>query len=457
MIEELQKYLGGIIKDTKWENKVYFVGGCVRDHILGIKEIKDIDLLVNLPNGGIEFSKFLEELDTVQTKGHVVYERFGTAAFVLYSPMSSRWIEIECVMPRKEIYSGTRKPKVSFSNLWEDSIRRDFRCNSIYISVSTGERLDYHLGIDDISNKLLDCPQPNTADTFKDDPLRSMRAVRFSCQKGFRISNRTKSGILLSSNFLGGISKERRRDELNKILLSKDPIKGIRGLLELNLMPYVIPEFSEAMNFDQKSEYHHLNLGEHSLLVLQNILGLYPDCSLSLRLAALLHDLGKLTCFQIKGDGQNSYHGHEEESSRLSERILTDLKYPNNFISEVMILVKNHMRLKQGFTKKSIRKFKDNVQNLFGNCLILIDGDNRSHHPNHCLYNQINEIQDLLQNEKEYQSFPINGKDIIDEFKILQGPEVGKILSKAKNLYYENPNLTKEDLLRETRQILTNE
>ena len=435
---------------------VYYVGGYVRDQIMGLVP-KDYDLVINAENGTSEFIEYLKKNHSDICSGFVVYERYGTAKFTLHEK-----VDIECVIPRTETYnSGPRKPdQVQYTNLEQDAKRRDFCCNALYKNVVTGEILDpTGYGFEDIENKILRTPL-DPEQTFIDDPLRMLRAFRFSARKGFKILPEVMKKIKPYPEYMC-LSMERVRDEFSKILLSDRPVETIRELHNTGLLEYIIPELEKSWGFNQNSKYHSLNLTDHTLQVLS---GVYRYMDLELDLAALLHDIGKYWCYQINKLGGYSFKGHEEISTEMAGDILERLKYPGSIIDSVKELIRNHMIIKSLYnytTKeytgkaKKTREIKSKFSAKFLTKLMrLIDSDNLAHAPQYNMPGQTDSfwqkyrsVDVVVEKEPEF----ISGKEIMDEFEIKPGKQVGELKSILQNWHIEEPEKTKEDLFTKLR------
>jgi poly(A) polymerase len=240
----ITEYLHDVIAGTEFESHVYAVGGCVRDLELG-NQIKDVDLVVDLENGGIRFARFLESNGFVH--GSVVtYENFGTVMFRLDK---FRDIELEAVQTRKECYRdhGSRNPETFFGTLEQDAGRRDFTINALYYSISTKQKLDITgRGMEDLDKKIIDtCGEPDVI--FDDDPLRIMRAVRFAARLGFSISEATEQGIRKYAERLEIISQERITDEFNKILCD-NATYGMTLLRKYGILDVIMPKLAQCDN-----------------------------------------------------------------------------------------------------------------------------------------------------------------------------------------------------------------
>ena len=221
---QILAFVRELIAGTEWEGRVFAVGGCVRDEIMGLP-IKDVDMVVNLPDGGTRFAQWFFDQGVV--KGSVVkYESFGTAMLKLLAFPED---ELEFVQSRKEKYPDrrSRNPVVAFGTIEDDSFRRDLTINSLDINISTGELLDVtgH-GVEDIRNHVLRTPL-DPDETFDDDPLRILRAIRFSSRFGWQIDGRTFQGMVRKAPRLEIITVERIQDEFSKMLLSDSPVMAM--------------------------------------------------------------------------------------------------------------------------------------------------------------------------------------------------------------------------------------
>lgn len=430
---------------------VYYVGGYVRDQLMGLKP-KDYDLVINAENGTSEFIEYLKQNHSDICSGFVVYERYGTAKFTFNNK-----IDIECVIPRTETYnSGPRKPdQVKYTSLEQDAKRRDFCCNALYKNVITGEILDpTGHGISDIENKILRTPL-DPEQTFIDDPLRMLRAFRFSARKNFKILPDVLKKIKPYPEYKC-LSMERVRDEFTKILVSNKPVETIKELHNTGLLEYIIPELEQAWGFNQNSKYHSLNLTDHILKVLD---GVYRYADLELDLAALLHDISKYRNYQVKDDLSYSFKNHEELSAEMAGDILERLKFPGSIINSVKELIRNHMIIKSlynyttkeytGKTKKT-REIKAKFSYTFLTKLMrLIDSDNLAHAPHYNMPGQVDSfwqhyrsVDLVVEKEPDF----ISGEEIMNELKIKPGKQVGEIKSILQNWHLENPKETKKDL-----------
>lgn len=460
--EKAVELLKEIVQDCKFKEKIYLVGGCVRDLVLG-KTPKDIDLCIDYPEGTDLFIDFLKTKP--ECSGFVTYNRFKTGKFSLDIGTNEK-IDIECVVPRIETYNqGPRRPDtVQQTNITEDAFRRDFCCNALYKNLLTGEVLDpTGKGLDDCKNRVLRTPL-DPEQTFKDDPLRMLRAIRFACTKMFTISEETYSKIDNISEY-SALSMERIRDEFTKILMSKNAVRGIIELIGKCLMWRISKIFQLNIGFVQNNKYHDKTWGEHSLAVLGHVI--QGGANLELRLAALFHDVSKPICYQVKEDGSFSFHGHDKESAKETRKILTNLKYPGEVIDKVVFLVENHMCIKQLYdysrglytgkpkkTRQLIRLLGDNLTDE----MKLIEADNMNHKPCWNMPGQTESFLSEVERIKNLQptanfTVPVTGECIMTEFRLAPGKIVGEIKQILQDYFDEDPGLsTPADLLEKYKE-----
>lgn len=450
----IHEFLSSQIKGSEFEDCSFYVGGCVRDVILD-RPIKDIDICVAKPNGGIEFAEFLTKKLGIYEEGKnpIIFPQFGTAKFRLKSALPNfGTVEIECVQTRKEAYrdSESRKPETCFGTIKEDALRRDLTINAFYCKISDAITYDVTtLGNEDIVNKKLRTPSdPDIA--FKDDALRILRVIRFSATLGWGIESKTWLGMCKNAHRLVTISKERIQEEFNKIITAPYASEGIRKLYWCGAMKYFIPEFELLKGLTQ-GKFHNEDAFDHSLTVMEKM-----QPNVINRLAGLFHDIAKPSTKTHGYTGIVHFTRHETEGALLLEDILGDLKYSSATIKAVVSAVKNHMRFKQTTVPSThaIRKFANEVpENYIDLCLELIDADNNSHAPKYCLPNQVDKIRKRLEKLSETETtlkvkLPIDGKDIMHTFNIKKGPRIGAALRLLTEYYYISPKMSKEEALK---------
>ena len=444
------------ISKSRFKGKVYLAGGGVRDELLGLP-LKDIDLLIDMPNGGIEFANWLTRKLGIWSSGNpVIFQKFGTAKFnlrgVKYKGIDLSDIDIEVVMPRTEKYTyGSRKPEVSGGTLAQDVERRDFTVNSLLKDLTTGEIKDLTgMGKADIKKGIIRTPlDPDTI--FKDDPLRMLRAIRFTVKYNWILPLWMIKSIKRNAHMIKHISMERIRDELDKMIVTGSPDKAIRLLQMTGITKYVMPELDLLIGLKQ-NKYHMWDANKHTLEVLK---GVPPD--VKTRLAALFHDIGKAETKEII-DGAIHFYKHEEVGERIARDIMKRLKYPNTVIDSVAKSVGSHMRLKQAgkkgeiITDKSLRKLKLDLGDHLEQTLDLMHADNSAHAAEYSLASQIPGVRKRLKNLKDAPTnqripIPIDGRDVMQHLNIRPGPLVKIMLDVVSDAWLGNPAISRQQAL----------
>lgn len=457
-------YLKSIIYGTRFESHLFCVGGCVRDLYME-NDIKDIDMCVDLPNGGIEFAEWIKE--NGYAKGRIVsYPTYGTSMFCLKEFPDE---EIEVVQTRGEQYhdKGSRNPQVTFASIYEDCIRRDLTMNALYLNVSTGDLLDLTgKGIQDIKDRICRVTNDNPDVVFSDDSLRILRVVRFSCKYGFDIEEKTFESMKKNVDRLSIISQERITDEFNKMITSPYPEIAISLLRETGAMHYVIPELEETYDMEQNA-YHFGPVWDHTV-------GLLAACTnndLAVRVACVLHDIGKIRCQSRGEDGRVHFYDHENVGEALANEILHRMRYPKDFINEVCFYVKWHMYTKHwgdelhGMKLKTLRKleYMCGSEERFFKLLDVIDCDNKAHAPEHCMPLQVSNIKDYVLNEQPADEkmfgyvLPIDGYDVMRELGIGPSPDIKHYLSICLKIAFSNPKITKEECIKQIKGLKVQE
>lgn len=318
------------------------VGGPVRDVLMGRDGgwiTNDLDLTTDARPEDIE-SLLTGWADHVWDVGM----RFGTVG----ARKGEHHLEITTY--RSESYDpSSRKPEVSFGHsLAGDLARRDFTVNAMAVRLPSLEFVDLHDGMRDLGETLLRTPG-TPEDSFADDPLRMMRAARFVSQLGFSIAPDVLEAMTAMASRLEIVSAERIRDELSKLLLGAHPRRGLEVVVSTGMAPYVLPELP-ALQLEIDEHHRHKDVYEHSLTVMEQAIDLEKDHApasepdLVLRLAALLHDIGKPKTRRFETDGGVSFHHHEVVGARMVRKRLTALRFPNEIVDEVSKLTEMHLR-----------------------------------------------------------------------------------------------------------------
>jgi poly(A) polymerase len=428
------KKIQDTIKNTQFEGKVYVAGGFVRDHFMN-RDSKDIDLVVvGLGiNGGIELAYHLHRMHNTSTP--VVFKRFGTAQLVLNGE------EIEIVAARKETYNfKDRMPIVSEGNIEDDVNRRDFTINSIFYNISNESFVDLKGGIIDIQKGIIrTTSDPNII--FAEDPLRIMRAIRFSAQLGFDIERETWTAIVKYVPWLKNISNERIKDEFNKILVAEHFVRGIDDLYRSGILGYMIKQFNQFDDIQDQGKFHTKNLFNHTLEVMMGV-----PATVEHRLAALLHDVGKVNTMTVEEDGIHFYQ-HQFHSKRIAKNFMVRYKYTNEQIEWVTNSISMHMSFIDMMKDSTIRKMVNQYgkeQFLFFTDLGLAD----SKRPERKAI--VQSVVDFVKTDnyvpEPQMKMPVNGDMIMEHFNIKPGKEVGRLLAIEKDFLFEFPEASIEEI-----------
>ena len=354
----------------------YLIGGFVRDKILG-RNTKDMDIVC--VGDGIELAAKVAEKFNPKPEVHF-FKNFGTAQITIgnkqlaidsnNTPVPSPWgkgwegaaLEIEFVGARKESYNFTsRKPAVENGTIEDDQNRRDFTINAMAISLNKkdfGELVDPFNGINDLELKNIQTPLA-PAQTFSDDPLRMMRAIRFASQLNFTIHPETFAAIGENAERIKIVSGERIADELNKILMSDKPSIGFDLLYKCGLLKIIFPQMVDLAGAEYIDGMGHKDNFYHTIQVVDNIAQNTDD--LWLRWAAVLHDIAKPATKKFEEGHGWTFHGHEVVGGRMVPKIFTKLKLPQNEkMKFVRKLVELHLRpislTKENITDSAIRR-----------------------------------------------------------------------------------------------------
>lgn len=415
----------------------YLVGGTVRDELLG-RDSHDIDCTTNaLPE---EIKAISQETNPL----HIVPigEKFGTIQ--LQYADEAEPLVVEITTYRGERYTpGSRKPEVQFTtSLYEDLRRRDFTINAIAKNPLTGEIIDPFNGQHDLYYWTIRAVE-NPVQRFEDDPLRLLRAIRFAFQLNFGIEGTTGAAIIAQAKSITTMSWERIRDELVKAFLmpysrtsGRNPEDIIRMLKRMQLIDYILPEVNALCGVEQPP-HHHLDVFNHTMMVFNHV----PP-RLAVRLAALLHDIGKPATKTMDGAVAHFYE-HEDVGAEMVRQILRRLKFDNGTVEHVAKVVKLHMRVNQYTSKWS----DGSVRRLFvdaGDCmddlldLAIADGASDRNEPREAVEARIEELRARIQlvhtqvREQPMQS-PLDGNELM----VLFGRKPGPWLREVKQHLYE--------------------
>jgi poly(A) polymerase len=422
--------------------KLALVGGPVRDAILG-RLGNDLDFTTNAHPK--ESEKILKKwADSVWDIGAA----FGTVAG------KKGEITVEITTYRSENYEkDSRKPSVEFGeNIEGDLSRRDFTINAMALELTTDEPtfIDLFNGVDDLENKIIKTPG-KPSDSFTDDPLRMMRAARFMSQLNFTIDESVLVAIKEMAHRLSIISSERVRDEFIKIIMSDNPRLGITLLVECGLADIFLPEIPK-LKLEIDEHHHHKDVYEHSLTVLEQAIALEARlgaANLTLRLAALLHDIGKPKTKALIAGGGVSFHHHEVVGAKMTKERLRTLRFDNHIVKDVGQLVFLHLRF-HGYgsgewTDSAVRRYVRDAGELLDHLHLLTRADCTTRNQKKAqllanTYDQLEQrIKELMQQEELNKIRPdLTGEQIMQILNIKPSPMVGEAYDFLLELRLEN-------------------
>jgi len=422
---------------SKLDIKSFVVGGFVRDYILNRTIVKDVDILCI--GSGIDFAIDIQKSIDPNKKINI-YKRFGTAMI--------KWkdYKIEFVGARKESYSkDTRKPKVKPGSFIDDMNRRDFTINTLAISLNKenyGELIDTFNGIDDLSNGIIKTPN-NPDKTFSDDPLRILRAVRFSSQLKYDIEKNTYESIKRNLDRIKILSGERISEEINKILMQDKPSDGFILLEKLNILKLILPELESLKGIEEVEGQTHKDNFYHTLEVVDNICTKTEN--LWLRWSALLHDIGKSSTKKFNKKIGWTFHGHEYVGSKMVKQIFTRLKLPLNdsmkYVQKIVMMSSRPIIIAEEIvTDSAVRRLIYDAGDSIDDLLTLCEADittknKRKFEKYHNNFKIVREKIKKVEEKDNIRNFqpPVTGEIIMKHFKIGPCKEVGIIKDEIKN------------------------
>jgi poly(A) polymerase len=416
-------------------HELALVGGPVRDALLG--------RLSGAPDADLDFTTdarpdtVLALLDGYADTTWDVGIRFGTIGARLHGR------EVEITTYRAEQYEAqSRNPQVDFGDSLDgDLVRRDFTINAMAIRLPELAFVDHFDGLRDLSARII--RTPGTAhDSFADDPLRMMRAARFAGQLGFMVADDVIEAMTAQADRLSIVSAERIREEFMKIVMSPDPRRGLALLVDTGLAEYVLPELP-LLRLEEDEHHHHKDVYEHTLTVLEQAMVLEtahepasgPDPVL--RLAALLHDIGKPRTRRFESDGRVSFHHHEVVGARMTRKRMQNLRFSNDEIDEVSSLVELHLRF-HGYgsgewTDSAVRRYVRDAGPLLPRLHKLTRADSTTRNRRRALalqqsYDSLERRIAELEEKEELASIrpDLDGRAIMALLDIPPGPVVGE-------------------------------
>ncbi|MFF4789370.1 CCA tRNA nucleotidyltransferase [Streptomyces sp. NPDC001276] len=421
------------------------VGGSVRDALLG-RLGNDLDFTTD--------ARPEDVLKIVRPWADAVWEvgiAFGTVGVQKQARVgdADRCFQIEVTTYRSEAYDrSSRKPEVSYGDsIEEDLVRRDFTVNAMAVALPEKTFIDPHGGIGDLEARVLRTPG-TPEESFSDDPLRMMRAARFAAQLDFDVAPEVVTAIKDMAGRIEIVSAERVRDELNKLILSGHPRKGLTLLVDTGLAGHVLPELP-ALRLESDEHHRHKDVYDHTLIVLEQAMALEEEPDLALRLAALLHDIGKPRTRRFEKDGRVSFHHHEVVGAKMTKKRMTALKYSNELVKDVSRLVELHLRF-HGYgtgewTDSAVRRYVRDAGPLLDRLHKLTRSDCTTRNKRKAAalsraYDGLEERIAQLQEREELDAIrpDLDGNQIMEILGVKPGPAVGKAYKYLLELRLEN-------------------
>jgi poly(A) polymerase len=423
-------------------HSLYLVGGPVRDAFLG------------RPSPDLDFATDAEPKATLTivepAAEHVWLQgaEYGTVGARIQDT------DMEITTFRTEKYQpSSRHPEVEFApDIETDLARRDFSVNAMAVRLPHRSPVDPYGGLQDLKAKLLRTPM-DPHDSFGDDPLRMLRAFRFASQLDFKIDKSALEAITEMREELKTISAERIRDELSKLIVGKAPARALRLADSTGITTFFLPELS-SLKLEQDPIHRHKDVFKHSLAVVER-----TDPILELRLAALLHDIGKPKTRHITDEGVNFYH-HEVEGAKMAAYRLEELRFPNRVVDKVRELIFLHHRFygygqidrwSDSAVRRYVRDAGDNLDLL--NKLVRADCTTRNQAKARMLSSLMDELEeriDKLEEEEELSKIrpELNGDEVMEHLGIEPGPLVGRALNFLMEIRFDDGLIGKEEAYR---------
>jgi tRNA nucleotidyltransferase/poly(A) polymerase len=454
--------------------EVFLVGGAVRDRIRR-KEPNDLDFVVR-GVAPVDFEAFMRRRGRLELVG----ESFGV---YLFTVKGSEEGSVEIAFPRKEVSTGPDHkefevvcdPKISIE---EDSRRRDFTCNAMYVDLNNIDDdgkfdrkavIDFHNGLQHIRARLV-VAVGNPENRILEDPLRMLRAAVLIARTRYRLESNTFGAIKKHAALLSTVAKDRVSKEFDKIMRADKPSVAIKTMRRTSLLKVFFPELADCIGKGQNPKHHSYNVFDHSIYATDAACGLTED--LTVRYAALCHDLGKAPTRAIKPPSQGgtgpddvTFHNHEIVSTRLAYAFLSRYRYPKKFTAEVVSLVRQHQyKYDREWTGKAVRRFirkvgitKADLEDLNNHPLFLLRQADR-------MGNELKAHLPITQKQLDFQrrlvevyeqssahslrDLKVNGKDLMDSFGLEASPAIGRIMAYLFEAVEETPSLnTREGLL----------
>ncbi|PXY86420.1 CCA tRNA nucleotidyltransferase [Bifidobacterium asteroides] len=369
--------------------------------------------------------------------------KFGTLGALRRRPDGTE-VKVEVTTYRRDTYDpDSRKPEVDYGDSLEgDLSRRDFTVNAMALRVPDLVFVDPYRGANDLAKQVLRTPV-DPRQSFDDDPLRMMRAVRFVAQLGFTIAPETAEAITRMTDRISIVSAERIRDELTKLMLSDHPVQGIEALVQSGLADIVLPEVP-ALQLEIDEHHRHKDVFEHTLMVVDRAIALetgpdgpVPAPDLTLRLAALLHDIGKPATRRFESGGKVSFHHHDAVGARLARKRLKALRFDRHLIADVCDLISMHLRfhgyVDERWTDAAVRRYARETGPLYErlNRLTRADATTRNKRKAQVFSSAMDELEDRVAQLRRQEDLDairpdLDGRQIMQILDLKPGPQVGR-------------------------------
>ena len=411
-------------------HELALVGGPVRDAFIG-RELNDLDFATDAtPDQILKLVKPLSEAHWD------IGRAFGTIGAIIDGHT------VEITTYRTDAYDGeSRKPVVEFgSSLDDDLVRRDFTINAMALRLPEQVLVDPSGGLDDLLAQRITTPGAPEA-SFGDDPLRMLRAARFTSQLGFTVAEPTRAAMAALAGQISIVSVERISDELGKLLRTDSPRVGLELLVDTGLAALVLPELP-SLRLEIDEHHHHKDVYEHSLTVLDQVIELeayrsHPSPDLVLRMAALLHDVGKPATKRTEPGGVVTFHHHDLVGAKLAGRRLKALRFDKQFISDVSRLIELHLRFfgytEGAWTDSAVRRYVRDAGPLLDRLHILVRADVTTRNRRKAdrlafAYDDLEERIAALSEQEELAAIrpDLDGEQIMAILGIRPGREVGE-------------------------------
>lgn len=427
--------------------QLYVVGGPVRDSLLGIADPKDLDFIV--------CKLSIDELKLILSKQGSVFLVGQSFGVIKFRPFDSEAI-FDIALPRKEQSTGVghRDFEIDFDPfipIETDLGRRDFTINAMAREYPDGEIIDPYNGRGDLNHKILRMVSPTS---FPDDPLRILRGIQFAARFNLTVEPVTLAAMKQYASMVETISPERIAEELNKLLLkAKHPSDGLRLMNQTGLLRYVLPELDQTVGVEQPGGYHRWDVFEHTLRVVD-----YAPPKLIVKLAALFHDCGKPQSRVLTDDGA-TFYGHDRLSRKLAVEAMRRLRYSNDIIDQVSMLVRRHM-FSESAGEKGIRRLLNKTgPDLIFDLIELRRADTSAQgmgqNPD-AVDDYLMKVEEEIRKKNAFtiKDLKINGNDIKESLGLAEGPVVGDILKELLDMVLDEPeNNTQGKLIALAREI----